>query len=163
MRDALRFWRMTDPVTIASGACMPNPALEPLAFLIGQWRTTGTHPGVPGETLVGRTSFAWHAGGAFVIMRNEVDHPDFPDGVAIIGSDGSLGTFAMTYFDERGISRLMEVAVGDRAVTWRHDDPTFTQTLAIRAEGADKLISAGRMSQNGGAWEDDLSQVFERA
>jgi hypothetical protein len=142
-------------------ALFPNPALKQLEFLIGEWRTAGSHPMVPGETLHGRTSFSWHEGGAFLIMRSQVDKPKFPDGVAIIGSDGGSGRFAMIYFDERGVSRLLDVTVGERSVTWRHDDPEFTQTLTIKAEG-DGLLSKGRMSRKGGEWEDDLSQVFTR-
>jgi hypothetical protein len=144
-------------------ALIPNPALKPLEFLVGEWRTTGTHPLVAGETLCGRTSFAWHEGGAFLIMRSEVDHPLFPSGVAIIGSDDGAGSFAAVYFDERGVSRIQEVTVGEGTATWRRDDPEFAQSLTIAAEpGGNKLVSKGRMSRHGGEWEDDLSQVFVR-
>lgn len=118
---------------------------------------------MPDETLDGRTSFAWHEGGAFLIMRSQIDEPRFPSGVAIIGSDDVAGTFAMTYFDERGVSRLFEVTVGARTVTWRRDDPAFSQALTITADGGnDTLISKGRMSQDGGPRVDDLSQTFTR-
>ena len=110
---------LDEPGTVGAKALIPNPALRPLQFLIGEWRTTGTHPMVPGKELPGRTSFAWHEGGAFLIMRQQVDESDFPDGVAIIGSDDAAGTFSMTYFDERGTSRLMEVTVRSGTVTWR--------------------------------------------
>jgi hypothetical protein len=43
---------------IAARAQRPNPALEPLAFLVGKWATVGTHPAVLGEQLSGSTSFA---------------------------------------------------------------------------------------------------------
>ena len=152
---------MEEASRIGTKAQTINPALQPLAFLIGEWATTGTHPLVPGKTLSGRTSFAWHEGGAFLIMRSEVDEPRFPDGVAIIGSDGS-GRFAMSYFDERGVSRLFEVMVGERTVTWRRDDPELAQSVTITAKGGDELASEGRMSEHGGPWSDDLSQVFKR-
>jgi hypothetical protein len=145
-----------------SGALIPNPVLEPLGFLVGEWRTAGTHPMVPGITLSGRTSFSWHEGGAFLIMRSEVDQPQFPDGVAIIGSDGASGKVTMIYFDERGVSRILDVTLGDRSVTWRHDDPEFAQSQTLTAVGGDRLVGRGRMSKKGGTWEDDLSQVFTR-
>ena len=153
---------MVQSSPIGAEALIPNPALKPLEFLIGDWRTTGSHPLMPGKILVGRTSFAWHEGGAFLIMRSEVDDPRFPSGMAIIGSDDVAGTFAMIYFDERGVSRLIDVSVGDRTVTWRRDNPEFSQSLTIDAEGEDRLVSKGRMSEKGGPWTDDLSQVFER-
>lgn len=154
---------MSSASSIGAKALIPNVALKPLAFLVGEWRTTGAHPAFPGEALHGLTSFAWHEGGAFLIMRSQVDHPQFPDGVAIIGSDDS-GRLVMSYFDERGVSRIIDVTVGEGAVTWKHDDPAFSQSLTITAEdGGERLVSKGRMSKEGGAWEDDLSQVFTKA
>jgi len=67
----------------------------------------------------------------------------------------------MIYFDERGVSRLMQVTVAEGAVTWRHDNPDFAQRVTIRKEG-ERLVSKGLMSEKGGPWTDDLSQVFER-
>ena len=147
---------------VAPKAQIPNSALEPLAFLIGDWRTMGTHPVVPGKRLTGRTTFHWHEGGAFLIMRNEVDEPGFPDGVAIFGSDGG-GGFRMIYFDERGVSRVFEVEAGEGTVTWHRADPQLAQSVTVTAnERGDRLVSKGRMSENGGLWKDDLSQEFER-
>ena len=28
-------------------AAIPNPALEPLSVLVGEWTTVGAHPGLP--------------------------------------------------------------------------------------------------------------------
>jgi hypothetical protein len=149
--------------TIGANALIPNFALKPLAFLIGRWRTEGSHPQLPGVTLQGVTAFEWHEGGAFIVMHSQVDHPEFPDGVAVIGSDSHGGRFAMTYFDERGISRLLDVEAGVRTVTWRRDDDKLAQSLTITAgDGPNQLVSRGRMSIERGPWGDDLSQVFTR-
>jgi len=99
--------------------------------------------------------------------RRLIDEPGFPNGVAIIGSDadgshGQAGGFTMIYFDERGVSRLYQVMVGEGTVSWRRDDAKFSQTNIITAQGQDRLVSQGRMSRDGGAWEDDLSQEFQR-
>lgn len=153
---------MSKPAIIGAKALIPNPALKPFEFLIGEWETAGSHPLVPGLDLRGQSSFGWHEGGAFLIMHTHVDEPRFPDGVAIIGSDDNSGKFAMTYFDERGISRLFELTVGDRTATWRRDDPKLAQSVTISAQGGGKLVSKGRMSERGGPWGDDLSQVFSR-
>src|SRR3954449_9872330 len=107
---------MTTP--IGPGAQRRNSALEPLTPLLGDWRTTGTHPLVPGTTFHGRTSFGWHEGGAFVLMRSEIDEPEIPNGVAVIGSDDAAGTFTMLYFDERDISRRYTVEGADGAGSW---------------------------------------------
>jgi len=153
---------MPQPV-LGAKARRPNPALEPLAFLVGEWSTSGTHPAFPGEALPGVTSFAWAEGGAFLVMRSQTHHKDFPDGVALCGSDNALGTFTMCWFDERGISRLCPVAVGDNWVSWRHDDPAFMQRMTITADaGGDRMTSKGEMARDGAPWSDDLSQILTR-
>src|SRR3954469_16996609 len=148
---------------IGPEAQRPNPALEALAPLVGQWRTTGTHPLVPGTTFHGRTSFGWHEGGAFLLMRSEIDEPEIPSAVAIIGSDAAAGTFAMLYFDERDISRRYTVEVTEGQVRWHRDEAGFAQAmvLSIAADGA-RLDAQGTMARDGGAWEDDLQLSYER-
>ncbi len=152
---------MTTP--IGSEAQRPNPALQPLAPLLGEWRTTGTHPLVPGTTFHGRTSFAWHEGGAFVLMRSEIDEPGIPSGVAVIGSDDAAGTLTMIYFDERDTSRRYTVEVGDREVAWHRDEAGFAQRMVVTvARDGRRLEARGTMSCDGGPWEDDLQLTYER-
>jgi hypothetical protein len=38
-------------------------------------------------------------------MHSEIDEPEIPSGIAIIGSDDATDEFFMLYFDERGVSR----------------------------------------------------------
>src|SRR5687767_7275818 len=78
-------------------AAIPNPALKPLSVLIGEWTTVGTHGLVPDTTFHGRTSFEWLEGGAFLMMRSEIDEPGIPSGIAIFGSDDDLGEYFMLY------------------------------------------------------------------
>ena len=152
---------MTTP--IGQAAQRRNPALEPLAPLLGDWRTTGTHPLVPGTTFHGRTSFAWHEGGAFVLMRSEIDEPEVPDGLAVIGSDDAAGTRTRLYSDEPGVTRRYTVEVGDGEVSWHRDEAGFAQrmVLTVAADGS-RLDARGTMSRDGGPWEDDLQLTYER-
>jgi hypothetical protein len=152
---------MTTP--IGPEALRRNPALEPLTPLLGAWRTTGTHPLVPGTTFHGRTSFAWHEGGAFVVMHSEIDEPEIPSGVAVIGSDDAAGTLTMIYFDERDVSRRYTVEVGDGEVSWHRDAAGFAQRMVFRIAGdGSRLHATGTMSRDGGPWEDDLELTYER-
>lgn len=153
---------MTEHI-VGARACQPNPALQGLSFLIGEWSTFGTHPDMPDINLLGTTIFAWADGGAFLIMRSQTDHKDFPDGVAIFGSDNVLGAITMCWFDERGISRLCPVEAGDRSVHWHHDDPAFMQRLTIAADASGRrMTSKGEMARDGGEWTADLSHQFIR-
>ena len=105
-----------DDDTDRSRSAATQPRTRTADAVAGRLATTGTHPLVPGTTFHGRTSFAWHEGGAFVVMRSEIDEPEVPSGVAVIGSDDAAGTLTMIYFDERDVSRRYTVEVGDREV-----------------------------------------------
>jgi hypothetical protein len=153
--------RMATP--IGPEAQKPNPALEPLTPLVGQWRTTGTHPRIPGTTFHGRTSFEWHEHGAFLLMRSAIDEPEIPNAVAVIGSDDAAGTLTLIYFDEREISRRYTVEVVGGEVRWHRDEAGFAQRMVftIAADGTG-LDAHGTMSHDGGAWEPDLQLTYER-
>jgi hypothetical protein len=144
-------------------ALIPNPALRPFEVLVGEWRTTGTHPLVPGTTFHGRTSFAWHEGGAFLLMRSEMDGNDIPSAVAVFGSDDAAATFVMVYFDERGVSRKYDVTLTGNRLVWARDEAGFAQrnTLVIEQDGS-RMVGTGEMSRAGGAWQGDLSLTYER-
>lgn len=66
----------------------------------------------------------------------------------------------MVYADEREISRLYAVEVGDGMVTWSRDDDHLAQSTTVTAQPDGTLVSEGRMSQDRGPWGVDLSQVF---
>lgn len=143
----------------------PNPHLQPLAILVGDWTTRGTHPMVPGRTLHGRTTFAWLEGGAFLIAHTHIDDPQFPDGVAIFGTDdGRPDRGRMLYFDVRAVSREYEWTLAGRLWTWSRQDPELSQrmSLTIAADGR-SIEGTGEMSRSGGPWEADLSLSYTRA
>jgi hypothetical protein len=121
-------------------ASIPNPALEPFSVLIGNWNTTGTHALIPDTVLHGRTSFEWLEGGAYLLMRSEIDEPDIPSGIAIIGSDDVAKEYFMLYFDERGVSRKYEVTLRGNVWKWWRNAPGFSQ----RYEGT--IADDGNMS-----------------
>ena len=146
---------------IGSNAIKPNPALKPFEVLVGEWQTTGSHPFFPGVELHGRVLFEWIEGGAFLLMRSEIDHPKFPDGIAIFGSDDQAGTFYMIYFDERGVSRVQNVSIEDNQIKWWRNDPKFSQRFTMELS-EDKMVSSGEMSRDGGEWEKDLSLTYKK-
>jgi len=153
---------MADLVT--NEAAKANPLLGPLSVLVGTWKTVGTHPLVPGTTFHGRTSFAWIEGGAFLIMHSQIDEPDIPSGIAVIGSDDTTGELSMLYFDERGVSRRYEVSLRDRVWKWWRNAPGFSQrfTGTIAPDGR-TIVSRGEYSKDGTKWERDLALTYTRA
>lgn len=144
-----------------SKAQIMNRKLEAFKVLIGEWKTAGSHPGLPGVVLSGRTSFEWLEGGAFVIMHSHIDHKDVPDGIAIFGSDDSLEDLTMIYFDERNISRKCGSSLKNNVWKWWRIDNEFSQryTCEIQDDGK-KIVAKGEMSRKGGAWEKDLELTY---
>ena len=148
---------------IAHEALIPNPGLSAFKPLIGTWATVGHHPMVPGTTFHGRTTFNWHEGGAFVIMRSEIDEPDIPSGIAIFGSDDHADTLSLIYFDERRVSRHYEAKMEPNVVRWWRTTPEFSQRYTITiAPDAATMHGVGEMSKNGGPWSGDLGLTYTR-
>jgi hypothetical protein len=151
------------PESSDNEAAKPNPALQPLAGLVGTWKTTGTHQLIPGKTFHGVTSFSWIEGGAFLIVRSRIEEPEIPSGIAIFGTDDANGICTMLYFDERGISRRYEVSFLERGVAWARTARDISQRfeLTLSADGR-TMESRGEMSRNGGPWEQDLRLSYIR-
>ena len=150
--------------SVNNEAAKPNPALEPLSVLVGTWDTVGTHPLVPGTTFHGRTTFDWLEGGAFLIMRSQIDEPGIPSGIAVFGSDDTTGECSMLYFDERGVSRRYEASLRDGEWQWWRSAPEFSQRFigTIAADGR-TIVGRGEMSRDGASWEPDLQLTYTRA
>jgi hypothetical protein len=144
-------------------AAIPNPALQPFTVLIGKWTTVGTHPLVPNTTLYGHSSFKWIEGGAFLMWFSEIEHKDFPTGIAVFGSDDATKKYFMMYFDERKVSRKYEVSFQNGVLKWWRNDPKFSQryTWTITDNG-NTIIGKGELSKDGKAWEGDLELTYTR-
>ena len=82
-----------------------DPALEPFDQVIGTWDVEATHPMFEGAVVKGTTTFEWLEGGHFVVMRSQMEHEAFPDGISIIGRPEEGEGLVMEYFDSRGVRR----------------------------------------------------------
>jgi hypothetical protein len=144
-------------------AAIPNPKLNPLKTLIGEWKTVGTHPLVPDTILHGHSYFKWIEGGAFLIWHSEIDNEGFPSGIAIFGSDDETGEYFMLYFDERKVSRKYEVSFQDNIVKWWRNAPNFSQryTWTI-ADNGNTIIGKGELCKDGKSWDGDLDLTYTR-
>jgi len=144
-------------------AAIPNPALKPFEILIGEWKTIGTHPYFPGTTFHGHTSFKWIEGGAFMIMHSETDEEGIPSGIAVFGSDDATGGYFMLYFDERKVSRKIDVSFNNNEVKWWRNVPGFSQrfTWTVSDDG-NIIVSKGELSRDNTTWENDLELTLTR-
>ena len=144
-------------------AQIPNPALNVLDKLIGEWKTASTHPAVPNKVLPGTSSFEWIEGGAFLKYYLEVDEKGFPVGIGIFGSDDATGEIFMLFFEERKVSRKYEVSVEDNVVKWWRNAPGFSQRYSWTiTDNGNTIIGKGELCEDGETWGNDLDQTFTR-
>lgn len=144
-------------------AAIANPALKPFEVLIGEWKTVGVHPLVPGTIFHGHTSFKWMESGAFISMHSEIDEEGIPSGIAVFGSDDATGKYFMLYFDERKVSRKYDIFFNADTLNWRRDSPGFSQRLTMTiSDDGNVIISNGELSRDNMTWEKDLELTFNR-
>jgi hypothetical protein len=96
-------------------------------------------------------------------MHSEIDEPEIPSGIAIIGSDDSAGEYFMLYFDERGVSRKYEVALRDNTWRWWRNTPGFSQRFTgTFLDDGRTIVGRGELSKDGSTWEGDLDLTYTR-
>jgi len=136
----------------------PNPTLEQLQILIGEW--TIEVPQFPGEQ--GRAIFEWLEGGAYLRCHSKAPDPA-PDATLIIGRDDSGAVYTALYYDSRGVSRVYQMTLANRAWRMWRDAPGFAQRFAgtlSRDGGA--IRAAWQKSLDGSKWEHDFDMIYTR-
>lgn len=143
-----------------------NPSLRDLAFLTGEWDMTIHHASFlpdSASTLAGRAEVQPAEVGAALVMRQGVSQSGPPSACWIIGRDETQPHFTVLYADDRGVSRVYEMALeGERWTIWR-DDPEFSQRFAALVSPTRSRIS-GRWEKcvAGGEWEHDFNLDYTR-
>jgi hypothetical protein len=152
---------MTQPTNHT--AAIPNPALEPLRVLVGEWDVVGRHRLLPDTPLYGHTSFAWLEGGAFLIKHSVMAHEKMPDDIAIFGSDDATGELFMLHFDDRTVSRKYAVMLQDHVWKLWRNAPGFSQrfTGAISEDG-DTIVGVWELSEDDLTWQRDVESTYTR-
>lgn len=112
-----------------------------------------------------RTTFEWLAGRRFLIQRWEVDHPDAPDGIAIIGVDPGAGALRQHYFDSRGVARIYEMTFAHKVWTLERlaVAPDFSQRFSGTLDDDGNTIAGVWQHLSDGAdWQDDFALTYTR-
>jgi hypothetical protein len=133
--------------------------LEPL---IGAWDVEGAHPVDPSMAVRGHAVFEWLDGGKFLVQRWTVEHPDFPNGIAILG-EGESG-LAQHYFDSRGVARVYAMSVSDETWELSRESPGFSQRF-VGTFSDDGATIAGRWEKctDGSNWELDFHLTYTKS
>jgi hypothetical protein len=136
----------------------PLTELDPL---VGVWRI-GTSFDAGGAT-VAETAFEWLGDRQFLVQRWHVDHPDAPDGIALIGAGPAPGSYVQHYFDERGVERDYDMTFADGRWTLTRIVPGFSQQYVgeLSADGS-TITGHWDMSDDGTNWQRDFDLTYTR-
>ena len=143
-----------------------NPSVQALRPLAGDWAFEMTHRLLPETVLSGRSTFELLEGGKFLVLREQVDHPEFPDAsLAVIGGAGDL---RMHYFDSRGVTRVFELVIDRNVWTFTRNEPDFSpldfhQRLTwTLGRDSQTITGLAEISDDGEKWEDDLHIAYRQ-
>jgi hypothetical protein len=142
----------------------PNPALQALAILVGDWKmelsNTSFLPSSSG-TVTGQVSLEWLEQGAFLVMHMGSQPLGTPDAIWLISRDTSTPNYIVLYYDNRKVSRVYEMSFSDG--TWKmwRNSPDFSQRFEGKVRDDGKTITAHwEKSTNGSSWEHDFDVTY---
>jgi hypothetical protein len=146
----------------------PSPELAPLEPLVGEWSVEAIAPWAPPSDLRGKTVFEWMTGGKFLVQRWEVPVREAPDGLAVIGLDGSGPAYLQHYFDSRGVARVYAMSFADGV--WKLSRTAadfspldFSQRFTGTVSDDGRAIQCRwELSYDGLTWEHDFDLVYTR-
>jgi hypothetical protein len=143
---------------------------EAFEMFVGRWRLEAVFP--PGHPTEGsaeaRASFELILGGAFLLERSEVDHPDAPDGYSITAKNPDGDGYTQHYFDSRGVVRLYDVTFDGRLWTLTRAKPDFSpldfkqRYTGTFSEDGRTILGAWEICFEGDDWQKDFDLNYHR-
>jgi hypothetical protein len=144
----------------------PNPALQPLEVLVGEWEMELSNSSFlphPSDTVKGRVSFEWVQDGAFLLLRMGDKPAGPPDALWLIGRDESAPTYTVLYYDARHVSRVYAMSFSERVWKMWREAPGFWQRYEGTLSQDGKTITAHwDKSRDGTAWEHDFDITYTK-
>ena len=141
-------------------AAQPNAALARLNALVGQWQWEA----FAGSESIGRgrSTFEWLEG-SFLIEHADAETPNFPSGTSVIGGDETTEAYCMLQFDSRGISRLYQMALGERVWKLWRDAPGFWQRFTgMFSDDGSSIRGRWEQSDDGSSWTTDFDLIYTK-
>jgi len=127
--------------------------------LIGEWQISGDVE-IEGQTIQISGHTTVERLGQFVVLRAQVQPPEFPDNLSIIGGGPEGGPSPMHYFDERGVHRLYLSTVAEGRWVITRADETWRESPGFNQRYLGEISLDG--SRITGAWERGLGDAGDR-
>lgn len=141
----------------------PGPMANPLAGIVGHWRTEGHVIGDEPVPVRGTDVYELFPGGRFLIHHVDVMVGDSPvRAIEIIGERGEeSGAFLARAYEDNGAMTLMRVVVDDDGV-W-HFSGGSDVAPAARADDEAPAVAAVRSTLRVAADRQTMTALWERA
>jgi hypothetical protein len=139
--------------------------MQALEVFVGQWRMEAALAAEGAAAPRALTTFEWLSGQGFLIQRWEVDHPDAPDGIALIGFDGGSGGYQQHYFDSRGVARRYDMTFADGVWTLERSGiaPDFSQRFTGHfSQDSNAIVGGWEICTDGVNWVPDFALTYRR-
>ena len=132
-------------------------ALKKLEPLLGDWVLEASTTGR--RALAGRRTI--HVCMAPVRSTsdpaNDVELPEAPNSLSVMGCDAANGTYFQLYSDERGVCRVYEMSIGDGEwKLWRKGQPFDQRFIATISEDGNTIAGRWEKSEDGRRLHDRL-------
>jgi len=138
-------------------------ARERLEALVGEWTMEAGPPDGPPWPGAARVSFEWLEGAPLLIERWQVEMPEAPDGVAVIGCDGMNASYYQLYTDERDVQRVYEMSLGEGVwKLWRDGEPFSQRFTGTFSEDGDTIAGRWEIAEDGKTWRTDFDLTYTR-
>jgi hypothetical protein len=139
--------------------------LDELDVFVGEWAMTTSLVPDPADAPRARTSFEWLPGKRFLVQRWDVEHPDAPDGIAIIGLAPTGAGYLQHYFDSRGVARVYAMTFADDVWTLeRHAAaPDFSQRFTGTFDhDHNTIVGRWESASDSSGWRPDFDLTYTR-
>jgi hypothetical protein len=141
----------TDPVS-----------MHDLDVLVGTWQMTASLS--VDLAPAAETTFEWLGDEQFLVQRWRVDHPDAPDGIAVIGVDPDRAMLLQHYFDSRGVARVYDMTFTGGVWRLLRLAPGFCQRFTgTLSEDGSTITGSWEFSPDGSTWEHDFELTYTRS
>jgi hypothetical protein len=145
------------------GESTKTAARERLQALVGEWTMEAGPPGGPPWPGAGRVTFEWLEGAPLLIQRWQVDMPEAPGGVAVIGCDGMSGTYYQLYTDERDVQRIYEMSLTDGVwKLWRDGEPFAQRFTGEFSDDGKTITGRWEIADDGKTWKTDFDMTYTK-
>ncbi len=155
-----------NPAQANPQAPRPNPALQSLEVLVGEWQMELSNASFlpsPSETVKGQVSFEWAQDGAFLLLRMGDKPPSPPAALWLISRDESTPNYIVLYYDARSVSRVYEMSFSEGVWKMWRNSPGFSQRYEGKISRDGLTVTAQwEKSSDGATWEHDFDVTYRK-